>query len=267
MFLDIEYEPCQGRVLQENGYLFFFPSPPLSHWVQSFWQLNIPEGQHAYRSVPDNSVDLIINVNCPDEAFVVTPFSSSVVFELIGPISYFGIRFRLLGHSGLVSVPLGEWGSEGADFPAAEILSSRVLHGLYESISKNCHFSTRCKDMTVLLLAVVKLPIIDTRLERFIRYCQQNISSNISLADSTCSEFGLSSRQLRRLTQLHLGVSPTEFSKVMRFQHVIGMMSQGGNQAPWTDCYYDQPHFIREFKALSGLTPTEFRRMSVLYNN
>tara|TARA_R110002073_G_scaffold8371_1_gene46204 strand:- start:65943 stop:66755 length:813 start_codon:yes stop_codon:yes gene_type:complete len=267
MFLDIDYEPCQGRVLQENGYLCFLPPLPLSHWVQSFWQLNIPEGQYSYRSVPDNSVDLIINLNCPEDAFVVTPFSSSIVFELTGPASYFGIRFRLLGHHGLISAPLGEWGARGADIPALELLPDHILHAVYESLCRPHQFTARCKHLTTLLLDTVKHPSLDPRLVRFIRYCQNNISSNISLADKQCAEFGLSSRQLRRLAHLHLGLSPTEFSKVMRFQRALKIMSAAGDKAAWTGCYYDQPHFIREFKSLSGLTPSEFRRLSVLYNN
>jgi AraC-like DNA-binding protein len=267
MFLDIDYKPCQGRVLQDNGYLSFLTSSPLSHWIQSFWQLNIPDGKYFYRSVPDNSVDLIFNLNCPEDAFIVTPFSSSIVFELAGPVSYFGIRFRLLGHQGLIPTPLGEWGATANDISAEEILPYHVLHAIYEYIGKPLQFTTRCKYLTTLLLGVVKYPDLDPRLVRFIRYCHQNISSNISLGDKQCSEFGLSARQLRRLAQLHLGLSPNKFSRVMRFQHFLQVINTVSHKAAWADYYYDQPHFIREFKHLSGLTPTEFNRLSVLYNN
>ena len=98
MPIDIDFNPSQGHVAQNNAYLNCVPSAPLSHWVQSFWQLNVPSGDYCYRSMPDNCVDLIINANDPQDIFIVSPFSSATEFDLVGPVSYFGIRFRVLGH-------------------------------------------------------------------------------------------------------------------------------------------------------------------------
>ena len=267
MPLNIDYHTYQGHVTHNNAYLTFEPQPPLSHWIQCFWQLNVPEGKFCYRSVPDNSVDCIINVNCPEDTFIVTPFLSSIVFKLAGPVSYFGIRFRILGHQGLISTPLGEWSAADDDTKTAEVLPDHVLHAIYECIDKSLQFETRCKYITTILLSTVQYPDIDPRLACYIRYCSQNIASNISLSDKQCSEFGLSARQLRRLTQLYLGLSPRGFARVLRFQNTLQAMNSASNKSAWADHYYDQPHFIREFKNLSGLTPTEFKSLSVLYNS
>lgn len=267
MPLNIDYHPYQGHVAYNNAYLTFSPSPPLNHWIQSFWQLNVPDGKFCYRSVPDNSVDWIINVNCPEDIFIVTPFLSSIVFKLTGPVSYFGIRFRILGHQGLIPTPLGEWRTTDDDTETAEVLPDHVLHAVYECIGKPLQFGARCKYLTSILLSAVQPPNIDPRLARYIRYCQQNVSSNINLSDKQCSEFGVSARQLRRLTHLHLGLSPREFARVFRFQHTLRAMNTASSETAWVDHYYDQPHFIREFKSLSGLTPSEFNSLSVLYNN
>ena len=265
--MNIDYQPLQGRVALENGYQTYLPSPPLNQWIQSFWQLNIPCGKFCYRSIPDNSVDLIVNLNRPEDIIIVPPFISSIVFELSGPVSYFGIRFRILGHQSLIPAPLGEWKDAGETTNPAEMLPNNTLDALYECIGKPLLFHARCEHVTTILLNAMSYPDIEPRLARYIRYCHNNIGSNISLSDKQCSEFGISSRQLRRLTQLHLGLSPREFSRVLRFQLTLRAMNTASYQATWAPHYYDQSHFIHEFKNLSGLTPTEFQNMSVLYNN
>lgn len=263
MPLNIDFHPYQGNIEQNNAYLTFLPSPPLNHWVQSFWQLNVPSGGYCYRSMPDNSIDLIINVNCPEDISIITPFSSSIVFDFVGPVSYFGIRFRVLGHEGLISTPLGEW---NAGDEVSDVLPGHVLYAIYECVSKPLQFSTRCKNLTAILLGEMRYPEIDSRLARYIRFSHKNTTSKISISDKQCADFGLSARQLRRLTQLYLGLSPRELARVFRFQCMLQIMSTVNNKTAWADHYHDQSHFIHEFKSISGFTPNQFKNLSVLYN-
>jgi len=265
MPINIDFNPYQGHVEQNNAYLTCLPSPPLSHWIQSFWQLSVPSGKYCYRSMPDNCVDLIINVNCPEDIAIITPFSSSVVFDLVGPVSYFGIRFRVLGHGGLISTPIGEW-TENEVMQVSDLLPGHMLHAIYECIGKPLQFNTRCKNLKVILLSTMHHPKMDSRLASYIRFCHTNIASKISISDKQCADFGLSARQLRRLSQLYLGLSPRELARVFRFQCMLQIMNTANNKTAWADHYYDQSHFIREFKSISGLTPNQFKRLSVLYN-
>lgn len=269
MLLDIDYSPCQGNVAYKDAYKHFLPPSPLNHWVQSFWQLNVPLGNFSYHSVPDNSVDWIINLNCPEENFIVSPFLSSIAFELTGPAAYFGIRFCLLGHQALMTTPLGEWGTlDNSNIIAAkDLLPDSVLNATFESLKQPTGFDSCCHNVSTILLSAVKTPNIDSRLAYFIRYCHKHTASSIRLSDKQCSEFGLSARQLRRLSHLYLGLTPKDFARVIRFQHTLKSMIFGGCKTAWQDHYYDQPHYIREFKRLSGFTPIEFKNLSVLYNH
>ena len=264
MFLD--YNPTQGQVADDRAYKTQQPLPPLNRWVQSYWLLKVPKGQFLYHSVPDNCVDWIINLNCFDDNFLIPPFLSSTLFHIQGPASFFGIRFRILGHTGLISVPLGEWGMAGS-VKAGDLLPTEVVYSVFESIENAKHFDECCNNLSTAILSVIKFSGVDSRLARYIRYCYKKVSSNLDLSNSQCAEFGVSARQLRRLTKQHLGLPPKDFGKVLRFQCVLKEMTAAQYNKAYLDHYYDQPHFVREFKRLSGVTPAQFKKMSVLYNH
>jgi AraC-like DNA-binding protein len=70
---------------------------------------------------------------------------------------------------------------------------------------------------------------------------------------------GISERQLRRLFEFYIGTSPKTFSQVVRFQSVL--RAKPSSQRMKQDKlffeagYYDQAHFIKEFKTFYGITP------------
>ena len=75
---------------------------------------------------------------------------------------------------------------------------------------------------------------------------------------------GYSQKHIIKLFKEHVGVTPKEFLKVIRFQKAIQQIEQQ-NSVDWSaiafDCgFYDQSHFISDFKLFSGFTPTEYIR-------
>ena len=266
MSLVSENFPYQDNVKNNSIYQSLKATAPVNTCIQEFWQLNVPQGTYNYRSVPDNCVDMIINLTAPEEVFVVTPFSSVKEFEMVGPVSYFGIRFRTLAHQGLFTTPMGEWNNAANVINVDELLPEHALTVIFGGASKLMSFKSRCEFFSKALLCSPSFYQTDKRLLRFIQYCNQNISSSIVLSDAKCAKFGLSARQLRRLTSQYLGLSPIKFAKVIRFQQTLRIMRKGGSSPIWTNCYYDQSHFIREFKSMSGVTPSEFPYLSALYN-
>lgn len=267
MLSDLTEPAYQGQVKQRDAYLSFRPSAPVSHWINCFWQLNVEKGEFIYRSVPDNCVDWIFNLNSLEESFIVAPFTSAIEFPINGPASYFGIRFRTLGYQGVIDVPVGEWAGPGDSIDAVSLVHNLVLEQMCETLERPKLFEARCSLVSTVLLAAFKYPRIDRRLARFIRQVFQGGSPGFGLAELPGSGLGLSARQLRRLSHLYLGLSPKDFSKVARFQATLHLLNVAKeNHKVWVDHYYDQSHYIREFKSLTGTTPGNFLKMSVLYN-
>ena len=71
---------------------------------------------------------------------------------------------------------------------------------------------------------------------------------------------GISHRQLRRLFKYYIGATPKSFSKVVRFQNILkakpSKQSLRHSKLFYNLGYYDQAHFIKEFKNFYGVTPS-----------
>lgn len=72
----------------------------------------------------------------------------------------------------------------------------------------------------------------------------------------------LSRKQFERLFSEHIGISPKQYLRIIRFQSALHNNSQSNHwsmtQLALESGYYDQSHFINDFKALTGLTPKKF---------
>ncbi len=75
-------------------------------------------------------------------------------------------------------------------------------------------------------------------------------------------ETGYSSRWLHTKFIQKVGISPKSFSSVIRFQQFYQAWARNNEkhffQKDFYDFYYDQSHFIKEFKRFTGLAPTKF---------
>ena len=73
---------------------------------------------------------------------------------------------------------------------------------------------------------------------------------------------GITPRYLQKIIYQHTGLSPKAFNKINRFQRSLRLITKN-NQPSLTsiayDCgYFDQSHFIRDFKSFTGVTPTAY---------
>ena len=79
--------------------------------------------------------------------------------------------------------------------------------------------------------------------------------------NNVAARYGITSRYLQKLFAQHTGLTPKLYSKINRFQNSLVLVAQ--KNTPLTsiayECgYFDQSHFIREFKSFTGQTPSSF---------
>lgn len=92
------------------------------------------------------------------------------------------------------------------------------------------------------------------------------IETNGNITEKEISlDTGYSERYINRLFNEKMGLNPKTFSKMIRFQSAIQNINRDYTLT-LTDLalklgYYDQAHFIHDFKSFSGMTPKKYLKM------
>jgi len=71
----------------------------------------------------------------------------------------------------------------------------------------------------------------------------------------------ISARSLNRLFHKYIGCSPKDYKKIIRFRSAIKDYNKKGlnlTEMCLKNDYYDSPHFTREFKKLTNMTPKNY---------
>ena len=73
---------------------------------------------------------------------------------------------------------------------------------------------------------------------------------------------GLSPRRFIQVFSAEVGLTPKLFCRIRRFQRVVRHIAKE-ERVEWADVaadcgYFDQAHFIHDFRAFSGINPTTY---------
>jgi AraC-like DNA-binding protein len=99
-----------------------------------------------------------------------------------------------------------------------------------------------------------------------VEFAVSNITSqpNILGFQQLSSQIGYSQKHFIDLFKKQVGVSPKQYLKIMRFQKAISEI-EANKSIHWSRValesgFYDQAHFIGDFKNFSGFTPNEYMK-------
>ncbi|HEY6330424.1 MAG TPA: helix-turn-helix domain-containing protein [Blastocatellia bacterium] len=265
-------------------YRTYTPGPPLSDFVELFWLNEGEQVAHAKeRILPTASSGLIINLkadkfrvypNPADDSvelipgsLVAGPRSEYTVIDAPSGTSLIGVHFKPGGGFPFFEVPAGELHNSTVSLDLLWGTWARELRErLIEEQSVEGRF--RILEQTLLTQAVQaarpqwRSPVVSFALDRF-----QSRSSVSAVTDS----IGLSPRRFIQVFNDEVGLTPKLFCRVVRFQDVLRTI-HGEASVDWADLalscnYFDQAHFIHDFKAFSGISPTTYLASQTQYPN
>lgn len=203
----------------------------------------------------------------------------NVVFEE-GAATVYGIirgKFsRLLENEGRV---LGIKFRPGAFYPFVKIPVSRftdravALQDIFGAASKTLEtriFSEADEETMIGAVETFlreRLPERDETVEQINQVvdCIRD-DQTITKVDDVVEHLNLNKRTLQRLFNQYVGIGPKWVIKRYRLHEAAEQLAAGG-VVDWTKLalnlgYYDQAHFIRDFKALVGVSPATYHRNS-----
>jgi len=177
-----------------------------------------------------------------------------------GKHSMFGIRFFAHTAFCFLNESIEQFNNQVFDFKDVAGSKAALLHSkLIEATSLN----KRIELVEEFLLQ--RLSLFEKKFDKV------NLISNIILElkqddffeniDNVASRYGISARYLQKIFLQYSGLTPNLFSKINRFQKSLYLVAK--KDLPHTSIaykcgYFDQSHFIKDFKSFTGSTPSNF---------
>ena len=234
------------------------PAPPLSAFVDVIWTCERqPPGWRQERLLPEGSVELVVDLaNSPAGAAVAGPHSSFFLLDTTLRQDLVGVHFKPGGAYPFMRPPLVELRNRDVDLAS---LWGPVARELREQLAEARTDDERFATIERVLLAqgrdrMQHHPAVRFALREFMRV--PHVRTVAAVSDA----IGLSQRRFIQLFTEQVGLTPKVFCRVRRFQKAI-RQAHRSRIVNWTelaiDCgYFDQAHFIHDFQAFSGLTPS-----------
>ncbi|MEL6720401.1 MAG: helix-turn-helix domain-containing protein [Bacteroidota bacterium] len=257
------YRPIQPTAQfskEAVSYVEHLPGAPLQDFIYCYWQLKTTQAlstPYNYRVVADGCIDIFLELTQPDLSFVMGFCKKYTEFPLDATFNYVGIRFLPSMFTQIFKIPAHELSNR---YEELQLVLPQTANYINHQLHTNLSLTEIAEKLDVHFLKLIaQLDLnIDHRLYEAIDIILRNFGVlNIERDINT----GISQRQLRRLFKYYIGDTAKTFSKVVQFQNILNAkpstQSLSKSKIFYDLGYFDQAHFIKDFKHFYGVTPTK----------
>jgi len=255
------------------NYQTFQPHTDLGSVISCYWTLEVPktEDTQKQRIIPDGTIEMAfilgddIKRYTSDDSFIIQPRATVIghtlepfFIEPTGNVDTFAIRFYPYGFANLVTTPIKALAN--TETPLAQLFEETTANKLAQDITQAANTKQRIKIMESFLLdrlndQTTVSHIVKTTIDALLTTKGSASISQLLKEDQT------KRRQLERMFVKQIGVSPKQLGKLIRLQSALKRLlneEESLTQIAYDSDYYDQSHFIKDFKEFTGVSPKEF---------
>ncbi|PCI60184.1 MAG: hypothetical protein COB37_10060 [Kordiimonadales bacterium] len=262
-------------------YREFEPSVMLRPFVECLWILELDTAvSEIERILPDGKAELILHYEGTteelDECSGTWHRQGQLVFagqrrkwlqiKPSGKSGMLGVRFTPIGAMHVLRSSMGGTADQILDLTA---WSAQTKASLIERICEAPSPAARVLCMVHFLEQLLSETEPDLLVAAAAKHIE-DVGGNHSQT-SMLSFLETTERQLERRFANTLGTSPKRYARTIRFQRTLQVL-ENARASSLTDIalnhgFFDQSHFIRDFKEFSGLSPTAYRRSTHAMND
>jgi len=246
------------------------PSPLLRPYVKCYWNLEYTNHEDKIeRVVPDGRMELIFHYGDPfrhvnekdktqSRSVLSGQITEAVLLRPDQQVGILAVRFLPPGFTAIFGENASAITGQITEFSS---LAGKIAQEVEEQILEAKALIDRVRILEKMLIQFcTKSRVLDrvTRLSSQLFYENPAESTILHVAD----QFGISLRTLERQFKAQVGLSPSKFIKIARFQRALRIKNSNPKASfalvAAESGYYDQSHFTRDFKDLTGLSPAEY---------
>lgn len=260
-------------------YQTYTPTDDLLPFVKCYWTLEDtkdlkPERQ---RIVPDGCMEMIFQLGdiykqyATDDTFVLQPrcfvfgqITQTLDIEPTGTTQTFAIRFHPDGFKPFATLPLAAM--ENRAVPLTELFGSAGQQ-LETAMLNAANFQVQIATIESFLRNRLQTPYAIDWITK------ESVSTLLALqgqlsVGALSETMNVHRRQLERKFADVIGLSPKQLAKMIRLQTTLKKLTEHPDMSltelAHSGQYYDQAHFIKDFKEFTGKTPKQFYEGNML---
>jgi AraC-like DNA-binding protein len=252
----------------------FPPSPALKPYVKGYWVFATEKDMTNQTFFPSGYIDFAVNISNGRASTIINgrPIDMPKV-EVLGQLTK-PTRLTVAGgtevliariypHANALFFPNPVSGFTNDSVDLDGVLGKESVE-FYDRLINAGTIAQKVRELDLFLLQRLhKSRKMDNKITMLERICSHiGAEGELFNLKFLAGKYGFSERYIQKLFLDNVGLTPRAFFHIQRFNKSLELIHAGEVSLTTIayDCgYFDQAHFIKEFKRFTGLTPSDVR--------